>query len=263
MAKTPAPPTVEFSGQETIPGTPLPPVSVTGAKPPAGPAATAPKRRPDMPAADSDLAPHGWRWSGKEWVAKRPPGRPKSAAPRVQTTAQARRGGAPVKPPDKTDPVIKPAEYQKVLHEAGQAVWLLGAIAPLPDRAFGRDLVVTRTRLRVQADLLGENLGPLSAGLAKVAEHVPWMARQVQAMGKGRGGLWVLPVMMVLTPFAVQSMALWRGELDPHAVAERARHAEEQAAEFLKLALAQVAEEAAQMAEGAPVVVDGSTVEGY
>jgi hypothetical protein len=210
-----------------------------------------------MPAEDKTAAPHGWRWSGKEWVPKRPAGRPRSAAPRVQSTSDARSDVRKSDPGKPADAAKTGAAYRTTISETLQSVWLLMAVAPLPDTAFGYDLRVTRVRARAQANILSLNLAQLSAGLATLAQHNDWTRRRVEALAKGKGGVWVLPVMMTLLPFAVQSMAVW-SNMGRQELLAQAASAEQQAQEFIQAVLIEARAEADAMVKPP---VDGEVVE--
>jgi hypothetical protein len=196
----------------------------------AGPVAAAPLKRAPEPEPDPAAAPLGWKYEGGAWRPRKPAGRPKSAQPRVQT-AQSARVAAPKA--SKPSVPVKKVDYSKSFSELLQALWIACGAVPVPDKAFGRDLRPVRTRLRAQGALIEENGDQLVAGINKLGQHVPWVARGLDKISKGEGGLWILPVLVLIGPFVAQASQLWT-EPPSEAVAAKAAAAEARVWEFIR-----------------------------
>src|SRR6266516_4761682 len=147
------------------------------------PGMPAPARKPPEPAADPQTAPHGWTWTDGEWRPKKAPGRPRSA------------------------------DKARVTKDVAETVWFGLATTPVPDQAFGYNLRGLRTRLRVQAAIVEENLDALAGGVAMVAKHNRFVQRACERLATGEGGLWVLPATTMLAPFVAATAQLWSGRL--------------------------------------------------
>jgi hypothetical protein len=181
------------------------------AAPPADkPGMAAPARRPAEPAPDPQEAPHGWTFVDNEWRPKKSPGRPRSGSekadkPRVTT--------APAAAAPKVKPDAPRADFLRPLKEAAEGLWFVLASAPVPENLFGHSLGGLRTRLRVQAHLVEQNVDALAAGLNQMGQHNRFVARALSRLQQGEGGLWILPTVMLLAPFATQTAQLWSGQL--------------------------------------------------
>lgn len=150
-----------------------------------------PKRAPDDPDA-----PFGRKLDGTP--KKAPGGRP--AKPRVVEAPQAA-GKAP-KPGRGPGQAAGAADYAQPLGEFTSAVWMILAAAPVPAEPL-------RIRLRAQAAILKDNQPGLCQGINLMAQHNGTIRRGVEALTMGSAG-WVLPAVMAVAPFAVQSAQLWR-----------------------------------------------------
>lgn len=205
------------------------------AAPPADkPGHAAPAKKPPQPAADPDNAPYGWMFEGGEWRAKKAPGRQKTGdRPRVtdQPPPQLPTRPPAAKPDAKAD---KPSPYAHTVTETLEAVWFVLSSTPIPEQAFGFKLGRIRARLRAQAAIIEANDRALTAGTVTIAEHSPMVARALDRLKSGKGGLWVLPTLFMLAPFAAQSAQLWSGKLSEAELDAIAAQVEEQAADYVK-----------------------------
>lgn len=168
---------------------------------PGEPEAPAPPRRE----ADPD-APYGRKVDGSP--KKAPGGRP--AKPRV-TDSKPVAGKA----------AAAPADYTQPLAEFTSGLWMVLAAAPVPNDAL-------RIRIRAQAAVLKDNQPELCQGINLAAQHNGTIRRGVEALTMGNAG-WVLPAVMALAPFAMQSARLWQA--DPGQLVQLAAATEMQWAE--------------------------------
>jgi hypothetical protein len=90
------------------------------------------------------------------------------------------------------------------------------AAAPVPAEGI-------RLKLRAQAKVLKDNQPGLCQGVNLMAQHNGTIRRGVEALTMGSAG-WVLPAVMAVAPFAVQSAALWKA--DPAQLADMAAQTE-------------------------------------
>jgi hypothetical protein len=168
-----------------------------------------PKRQ--QPAGD---APYGYKADGT----------PKKAAGRPR---KARVTDAPPAEPEKPARGAKAAEpkpsYAQPLTELTSALWMVLAAAPVPPEGL-------RVKIRAQAKVLKANQPGLVKGLDIMAQNNGTIRRGVEALTMGSAG-WVLPAVMAVSPFAVQTAQLWR--MDPADLAGLAEETEKEwAAEF-------------------------------
>jgi hypothetical protein len=94
------------------------------------------------------------------------------------------------------------ADYRGKVAEFADGAWMVCAAMPIPSDGM-------RLRVRAQAALIKANRDQLSAGIGIMAEHSPPVRRAVDFMTGGSAG-WILPAILAVSPFAVQSAALWR-----------------------------------------------------
>ncbi len=180
------------------------------------PGMPAPARKPPEPAADPQTAPHGWTWTDGEWRPKKAPGRPRSADKARVTEAKpdAPKSTTKTPPAGSVPPRGSPAvDFSSVIKDVAETVWFGLATTPVPDQAFGYNLRGLRTRLRVQAAIVEENLDALAGGVAMVAKHNRFVQRACERLATGEGGLWVLPATTMLAPFVAATAQLWSGRL--------------------------------------------------
>jgi len=154
---------------------------------PSEPQAPAPPKR----AVDPE-APYGRTVNGRPKV--RPGGRPPK--PRVTEAAPAASSTA------KGKVAAEPANYTGRLGEFTSALWMVLAGAPVPNDGL-------RLKIRAQARILKEHQGGVCQGVNLMAQHNSVIRRGVEALTMGSAG-WVLPAVMAVTPFAVQTGQLWR-----------------------------------------------------
>lgn len=163
---------------------------------PTDPEAPAPPKRAELSEAERG-AKYGYT-TDKDGTQrpKKAPGRPRKTPARV-TEAPAAAAEAPAKPG-------KVPDYTGQLAGLTEAVWMVLAAAPAPTFA-------ARVKLRAQAKVLRDNQAPLVQGLNLCAQNNSVIRRGVEALTAGGAG-WVLPAVMAVAPFAVQSSALWRAD---------------------------------------------------
>lgn len=190
---------------------------------PSEPEHPAPPKRED-PSEEELGAKYGWMTDPVtgERRAKRARGRPKNPA-RETTKPQAPQAASkPSKPAGQ--PAAKP-DLSGPLSDFTSALWMIAASAPIPADGL-------RVKVRAQALVLRENQAGLVQGVNLMAQHNGLIRRGVEMLCLGEAG-WVLPAVMALAPFAVQSSAVWRadaGQLAEAAAKTDAQWAEEFAA---------------------------------
>jgi hypothetical protein len=150
-----------------------------------------PKREP----ADPD-APFGRKLDGTP--KKAPGGRP--GKPRVTESTPAAQTAS--KPSGKPGQAGTQTDYAQPLGDFTSAVWMVMAAAPVPNDGL-------RLKIRAQAKILKDNQPGLCQGINLMAQHNGTIRRGVEALTMGQAG-WVLPAVMAVAPFAVQSAQLWR-----------------------------------------------------
>lgn len=199
------------------------------------PGLAAPARRPPEPAPDPENAPHGWTFAEGEWRPKKTAGRPRTAAekPRV-TDAPAAPATKPAAAPTAVAAPATKADYRQALRETAEAAWFVLATTPVPEQAFGFKLGRFRTQLRVQAYLIEQNADGLANGINTVGQHNRFVGQALARLAAGEAGLWVLPAVMMLAPFAAGTAQLWSGKLAGQAeLDDLAGKVEEQATQYL------------------------------
>lgn len=202
--------------------------SAMAAPEPDEPEAAAPPKR----TADPE-APFGRRVDGSP--KKAPGGRPAKArvTESKPVTADAKGGKKAGAAADGTD-------YTGPLGEFTSALWMVLAAAPVPVEPL-------RIKLRAQAAVLKDNQPGLCQGINLMAQHNGTIRRGVEALTMGNAG-WVLPAVMALAPFAVQSAALWK--TSPAELGELAARTEaEWEAEFKAMRAAMGLDQAEETAE--------------
>ena len=152
------------------------------------PEAPAPPKR----TVDPD-APYGRKVDGTP--KKAPGGRP--ARPRVTESKPVVAEAKPAKAKTVTE-----TDYTRPLGEFTSALWMVMAAAPIPNDGL-------RTKVRAQAAVLKDNQPELCQGISIMAQHNGTIRRGVEALTTGHAG-WVLPAVMALAPFAVQSAQVWK-----------------------------------------------------
>jgi hypothetical protein len=181
----------------------------------------APARKPPEPDPDPDRAPHGWTYDEGEWRPKKHPGRPRTAdksdRPRVadaprSSTSSSSTSSSSTRPPASA-PAKAPANYTRAIKDTAEGLWFMLATVPVPDQAFGYQLAGLRTRARVQAHLVEQNVDRLAAGVNLIGQHNKFVGRALERLAAGEGGLWILPACMALAPFVAATGQLWTGTL--------------------------------------------------
>lgn len=162
--------------------------------------------KPKTPVADP-AAPYGYMRDPKTGE-QRPKKRPGKAAS-TQPTPRERPGGqARTRPaaPDKKS-------RADTINELGQGIWLLLAAVPEVEegtKMLGRDVYTVAMRCHAQAEIINTNSEGIVRGLVIMAEHSAPVAKAIDRAAAETGPAWILPAMMALLPFAVQSAAMWR-----------------------------------------------------
>jgi len=229
------------------------------APPPGMNAAQAPPKRPPKPEDDPVKAPHGWVFErGTGWRPKRPAGRPKrSSAGRPRVEGNDAKPAAAPKKEDKPAAPIKKQNFRPLITELVQLLWLLFAATPIPDRVGRRDIPGLRVRVRAQAMVVEQTAPQTIEAVQKLSENVRGINTGLASMKEGKGGLWVLPVVMLVLPFFAQSMFLWQSPVTPDMenVAEKverdaAQYFRDLKDEFVKQAAAESARAEENMRSG-------------
>lgn len=170
------------------------------AAPPAGqpePEAPAPPRREPV----DPEAPYGRRLDGTP--KKAPGGRPPK--PREIEAAAAAAGGGSGRPGESRKTATggqDPRDYTQGLIEFAEALHMVLSAVPVPHDEL-------RVRVRVQAHVIKTNEAGLASGVNMMAQHNGTIRTGVEKLTTGSAG-WVLPAVMAIAPFAVQTAALWR-----------------------------------------------------
>ncbi len=123
--------------------------------------------------------------------------------------------------PGKGKPADTATDYTGPLGDFTSALWMVMAAAPVPNDGL-------RVKVRAQAAVLKENQPGLCQGINMMAQHNGTIRRGVEALTMGNAG-WVLPAVMAVAPFAVQSAQLWK--TDPNQLTDLAKRTEDEWAE--------------------------------
>lgn len=195
--------------------------------------------RHDPPDPD---APFGRKLDGTPKT--RPGGRPPKHRPREISAPPA----GPQDAQGKAKPAAAAADYTGGLTEFTDALWMVMAATPVP-----WDTV--RVRVRAQAYVLQANQAGVVRGVNLMAQHNGTIRWGVEKLTTGEAG-WVLPAVMALAPFAVQTGMIWRappnGDMEVLAQHTEQQWAETFAAMQADLAGAAAAEQAAAAGEQPP-----------
>lgn len=198
------------------------------------PGLAAPSKRPPMPEADPETAPHGWTFDGGEWRPKKSPGR-KAAPAEKPRVVDGPAPAAAAKPKTAAKPAAPAKDYRKVVGETLEGIWFSLATVPIPETAFGYRLGGIRTRLRVQAGLIEQNAAELVGGITTMATHNRFVAQALDRLSTGESGLWILPAVSLLAPFVAATAQLWTGKLGSEEELEKlATKTEEAAVEWVQ-----------------------------
>ena len=164
---------------------------------------------PKTPVTDPE-APYGWIKDPKAPGGKRPKLRPGKQAkseppPRERPTNRARSAPKGTTAPDG-------AKITADVTALVQGTWLL--LAAVPESEFkipGTKMTVSdvSVRTRAQAAILEDNGESIVRGLVMTAQHSPTVAKVIAKAGEESGPAWIIPAMMALMPFVVQSAAMW------------------------------------------------------
>ena len=157
--------------------------------------AAPPASDPEMPLppAFDPGAPHGRKLDGTP--KKAPGGRPPKARtlPPVPAVSPAPAGTKTTAP-----------DYTRPLAEFTDGLWMVLAAVPVPEGNL-------RIRVRAQAHILKANQPGVVTAVNSMAQHNATIRWGVEKLTLGSAG-WVLPAVMALAPFAVQSAQIWRTE---------------------------------------------------
>ena len=150
---------------------------------------------PERPPADPE-APFGRKIDGTP--KKRPGGRPPTR-PREITAPPAAAGSSSAR---SSPPSAGPQDYTGGLTEFSEALWMVLAATPVPWETI-------RIRVRAQAWVLAQNQAGVVQGVNIMAQHNGTVRAGVEKLTTGSAG-WVLPAVMALAPFGVQTALIWR-----------------------------------------------------
>lgn len=172
------------------------------------------KTRTAQATADPE-APYGWMKDPKtgETRPKKRPGKQGSKTaepPPSRPTNKARSKPAPAaKTPGGQAP-----DYSKPIGELCQGIWMIMAAPPAVNFKMGSiDVGAGLVRLKAQAAIMNQNSDGLVNGLNMIAQHNPSFRKGIDKLAAETGPAWILPAMMVLLPFAGQSVAMWRAPI--------------------------------------------------
>jgi hypothetical protein len=190
-----------------------PPVTEEDLRPRTTAPPTAPKTPTFKPAVADPEAPYGWIDDPTAPGGRRPKKRPGKQSTKGTLPPPAKRPAT--EPRTRSAPAgsSRPKDYSQPLAEAAQAVWFLLAGVPTPDeptKVLGVDLVSASIRLKAQAAVLEDNTGQIVASVNLMAQHSKPVRTAVEKYTAETGPAWILPAMMALLPFAVQSAMIWR-----------------------------------------------------
>lgn len=147
-------------------------------------------------------AKYGWTTDAQgNRRAKRAKGRPRTQARTTDAPPPPQEPQKPSKGAKGADP--KP-DYTGPLTEFTSALWMVAAATPIPAEGL-------RIKVRAQAKVLKATQDGVVQGVNMMAQHNGMIRRGVEALTMGGAG-WVLPAVMALAPFAVQSAAVWRAD---------------------------------------------------
>jgi hypothetical protein len=158
-------------------------------------------------------APYGYMTDPKtgETRPKKRPGRQsatgKSEPPPRQRPANEARQAIPGSTAKKTT-----QQTAKEVNELLQGVWLLLAAVPEADAKIPgtkHTIKALSIRTRAQASILEDNSEGVTKGLVIMSQHSKPVAKFLARAGDESGPAWILPAMMAMMPFAVQSAAMW------------------------------------------------------
>jgi hypothetical protein len=95
-------------------------------------------------------------------------------------------------------------------------VWTLAASVPDVEpgtKVMGMDLRSPVVRIKAQAAILKDNGLGLVNGINIMAQHSAPVRNFIVKAGDESGPAWILPAMMAMLPFAVQSASMWRAPI--------------------------------------------------
>jgi hypothetical protein len=163
---------------------------------------------PKSPVADPE-APYGWIKDLKtgETRPKKRPGKQRTTTlpPPKRPATEARSKAAPAS--------SKAKDYREPLMESVEGVWMILAAIPTPDKPAkiaGIDVQALAIRAKAQAAVLEDNAGQVVQAANVVAQHNKQFGRGVEKWVADTGPAWILPAMMAILPFVVQSAQVWR-----------------------------------------------------
>lgn len=164
-------------------------------------------------------APFGWmvdRATGerrpRKTAGRQVKGRGKSTPPPKKRAANAPRVAPP--PPGAAPVASSHAAQAGMLLDM---VWMTAAGIPTPPpgaRVFGVDVHGVSIRSKASAAILAHHKPAVASSVGAIADHVPLVARGIEAASRDDGPAWVFPVMFALVPFVGQMAAMWRAPLD-------------------------------------------------
>lgn len=162
------------------------------------------------PVADPE-APYGWIKDPKAPGGKRPKLRPGKQA-KTETPPRERPANRARSAPKGTTTATDTGKIAADVTALVQGTWLLLAAVPEADfKIPGTKMTVSdvSVRTRAQAAILEDNGESLVKGLVMTAQHSPTVAKILAKAGEESGPAWIIPAMMAMMPFVVQSAAMW------------------------------------------------------
>lgn len=199
------------------------------------------------PVVDPD-APFGYMKdpkTGETRPKKRPGKQGKTApAPRNRPSNQARQA--------KTVPT-QTTDYRGAVMQLLDGVWTLAASVPDVDpgtKVLGFGLHDPVIRIKAQAAIMKDNGQGLVNGIGIMAQHSAPVRNFIVKAGDEAGPAWILPAMMAMLPFVVQSASMWKAPVAGD-VEKLAKRTDAEFDELVKGAMAQAEAEAEFLAQSA------------
>lgn len=167
-------------------------------------------------------APFGWMVDPVtgEKRPRKTAGRQKAGGRKSTPPPKARRANAPrVARPATAGPAAPPVGSSHAAQTGMllDMVWMTAAGIPTPPpgaRVFGVDVHAVSIRSKASAAILAHHKPAVAQSVGTIADHVPLVARGIEAASRDDGPAWVFPVMFALVPFVGQMAAMWRAPIE-------------------------------------------------
>jgi hypothetical protein len=140
--------------------------------------------------------------------------------PRKRPGKQVKSAPAPPSRPSnaaRTAPSTGKKDYTGPLSDTVQGLWMILAGIPTPEKQVkfgGLDLQAASIRMKAEAAILEANGTRVVHAVNIMAQHNKQVAKGIEKWAADTGPAWVLPVMMTLLPFAVQSASVWNAPVE-------------------------------------------------